>query len=124
MATLKAIRDAVKTTLEANVTGLTVYDTVPDATNLPAACVVPDTADFAVSMARGTDTWEFDLYVLVPVSDMDIGQDTLDDFVTGAGSKSIRATVFANKTLGLTNVNATITRMSDYGAKFSQADIQ
>src|SRR5690242_10970978 len=119
MATLAAIRDAIKTTLEANVAGLTVYDTVPDAANLPAACVVPDTADFEVAMGRGVDTWEFDLYVLVSTADMDIGQDSLDDFVTGAGSKSIRAAVFANRTLGLSGVNAHVSRMSEYGAKFS-----
>lgn len=124
MASLESIRDGIKTTLESAVGVLTAYDTVPDVTNLPAVVCVPDTADFDVAMGRGTDTWEFDLYVLVGTADMGLGQDALDGFITGAGPNSIRAAVFANRNLGLGDCNATITGMSDYGAKFAMADLQ
>lgn len=124
MATLEAIRDGVKTTIEAVVSDITAYDTVPDVTNLPALVCVPLTADFDVAMGRGLDTWEFELYVLVSTADMGIGQDALDAYVTGAGAKSIRAAVFGNRSLGLDGTNATVTGMSDYGAKFNVADLQ
>jgi hypothetical protein len=123
MAGLAAIRDAVKTTLESTIASLTAYDTVPEASNLPAACVVPDTADFDIAMGRGTDTWTFDLYVLVSSADMDLAQDQLDGFVTGAGANSIRAVIYANQTLGLSQVNAHVSRMSEYGAKFRQSEL-
>lgn len=124
MASLTAIRDAIKTTVEANVTGMTCYDTVPDASNLPATVVVPDVASFVQAMGRGMDTYEFDLYVLVSANEMDIRQDELDTYVTGAGSASIRAAIFANKTLGLSNVDAHITGMSVYAEKFPMASVQ
>lgn len=124
MASLSEIRDAVKTTLESAIEGLTAYDTVPEVSNLPAAVVVPLTADFDVAMGRGTDTWEFDIPVLVSFTDADIAQDSLDDFVTGAGGKSIRQAVFQNKTLGLSDVDAHISEMSDYGSSFEMASVQ
>lgn len=124
MASLSAIRDAIKATIENNIADISGYDTVPDASNLPAFVVVPDTADFDVAMGRGLDTYDFDLYVLVSVNEMDLRQDELDTYVTGAGSKSIRQVVFQNKTLGLTNTNAHVTGMTSYGDKFSMSDLQ
>ena len=123
MASLQAIRDAVKVTLENNIARITTYDTVPDASNLPAVIVIPDSANFDVAMGRGTDTWEFNLYVLVSEGDMGLAQDALDDYVSGAGEASIRATIFANKDLGLDGVNAHITAMTEYNAKFTNSDL-
>lgn len=124
MASLQSIRDAVKTTLESAIEGLSVYDTVPEVSNLPACVVVPLTANFDTAMGRGTDTWEFELPVLVSYTDADIAQDSLDDYVTGAGAKSIRQAVFQNKELGLSDANAHVSRMSDYGTSFNMASIQ
>lgn len=124
MSDLATIRDAIKTTLETAVSGLTVYDTVPDATNLPALVTVPVSADFNVAMGRGADTWQLDLYVMVSTADMGLGQDALDGFVSGAGATSIRAAVWASRSLGLPDVDATVTDMSNYGANFAQSSIQ
>lgn len=124
MASLQNIRDAIKTTLEGSIDSLFAYDTVPEISNLPAVVVVPDNANFDVAMGRGTDTYEFDLAVLVSFTDAGIAQDSLDDYVTGAGSKSIRQAVFQNRALGLTGVNAHVSGMSDYGSSFEMSDIQ
>lgn len=115
MATLKAIRDAVKTTLEAAITTLHAYDTVPDSPNLPAVVVKPVESDFYKAMGRGTDEWQFDLEVLVSTADLDLGQDTLDDLVTGAGSNSIRQAIFNARTLGLSGTDASVAGMTEYG---------
>lgn len=124
MAGLAAIRDAIKTTIEAGIASVHVYDTVPDASAvLPAVVVIPTNANFNVTFGRGTDTWEFDLLVLVSYNDPDIAQDQLDELVTGAGSKSIRQAIFANKTLGLANTDAHIPSMDDYGSRFEEAGI-
>lgn len=123
MASLKAIRAAVKTTIETHIPSLTVYATVPEAAQVPSVVVAPATADFLVAGRRGTDTWEFDLSVLAAYADAEIGQDALDEYVTGAGAKSIRQVIFNNRSLGLANTDAHISGMQAYGAQFESAAI-
>lgn len=115
MASLTAIRAAVKETLVSSIDGLMVYDTAPGGVVGPAVVVVPVEADFVVAFGRGADTIELDLIVFAPASDLAVGQATLDELVTGAGPRSIRQAVFNNRTLGLAGVDAHVARMSDYG---------
>lgn len=116
MSSLTAIRTAIKTTVEANISGLRVHDTIPDSINPPALVVAPaeDAADFAVAMSRGTDTWFFDLLVLVSRAATRSGQNALDAYVTGAGASSIRQVIFQNRTLGLTDTTAHVASVSKY----------
>lgn len=123
MSTLEAIRDGIKSTLTANISNLEVYDTVPDVVITPAVVVWPELADFNVAMGRGTDRWEFDLFVLASRAVADEGQDTLDEHITGAGARSIRQVIFQNRTLGLTGTDAHVSGMSRYGGKFDAAQI-
>lgn len=124
MSSLGAIRTAIKTTIEAQISGLKCYDNVADATNvLPAVVVMPFTSDFEKAMGRGTDQWSFDLLVLVSSGDLTIGQKSLDDYVSGAGTKSIREKIFQNKTLGLSDVDAHVSQMLEYGMRFTNAEV-
>jgi hypothetical protein len=124
MATLAAVRTAVASTLTAALgAGTQVYDTIPGQPVVPCVCVVPDTANFDVAMGRGTDTWEFDLIVLVPSGDNEVGQSRLDPYVTGSGDLSIRQAIFTTRTLGLSNTDAHVSRMSDYGGSFEAVDV-
>lgn len=125
MSTLTAIRAAVKTTLEANINGLLVYDTMAGVTQVPSAVVLPDTADFAMGMSGGNCVkWMFSLFVLAPYTDPAVGQDSLDSYVDGSGSKSIRAVVKSNSTLGLADVSAMVMNMNDYGGQYTAAQVQ
>lgn len=123
MATLEAIRDAIKATLTTITALATVYDTIPDAVNLPCVVVVPRAANFTVVMARGTDQWTFDLAVMVPSGETGIAQDALDAFVSGAGTNSIRQCIFTAPTLGVAGLNAHVAAMSDYGGRFEAAGV-
>ena len=114
MSTLTEIRDAIKTTIETAIPALKVYPTIPDSVTLPAVVVMPDEVDFSVAMGRGTDTYEFDLIVLVSTGDMDVAQRQLDGFVTGAGSSSVRQAIFKARTLGLADVDAHVSAMTGY----------
>lgn len=121
MASLTQIRTAVKTTLEAAISGLTVHRTVPGTVNLPAVVVRPapdDTANFLVAMGRGADTWQFDLLMLVARADAQLSEDDLDGYITGAGSTSIRQAIFQAKTLGLSSTDAHVAGVSGYGAAY------
>lgn len=123
MASLASIRTAVKATLETAITGLHVYDKVAGVVLVPAVVVEPVTADFLVAMGRGTDTWQFDLHVLVSEADETVGQAALDPYVSGAGSQSIRAAVFAARTLGLASTDAHVAAVTAYGGQFESAGI-
>lgn len=125
MAALAAIRTAIKTTLEANITDLRVHDTIPDSISPPALVVAPaeSAADFQVAMGRGLDTWNFDLLVLVSMTTARIAQDALDAYVTGAGASSIRQAIFNNKTLGLDDVDARVASVSKYDFTYTVGSI-
>jgi hypothetical protein len=120
MATLADIRTAIQTTLAAALAGVQCYDKVPAKPVPPCVYPVPVDADFAVAMAKGTDTWEFDLVVLVPTADLVVGQTLLDPYVSGAGASSIRHAIWASRTapgnsLGLTGTDAHVAAMTEYG---------
>lgn len=122
MATLAAIRDAIKTTLVSALgAGVEVYDNMPSSPVLPSVSVVPVSADFVVAMGRGADTWEFDLIVLVPSADGIVGQELLDPYVSGAGSSSIRQAIFNARTLGLSGTDAHVSAMTGYGGRWEAA---
>lgn len=127
MASIAQIRAGIKTIIENNIGDIIVYRRTPQIAHPP--CVVvslaqDETADFDKAMGKGMDTWNYDLFVLAPDRDDEIGQDDLDQFIDGDGDKSIRAAIFANPTLGLANTNAHISGVSQYGANFESADIQ
>jgi hypothetical protein len=126
MASLSAIRTAVKTTLQDAIPGLHAYDTIPDVPNvLPCAVVMPSTADFLVAMGRGADTWMFDLLVLVGTGDVDAAQYQLDGFVSGAGAGSIREAIWQNRGLGLEDgTDAHVAAMTGYNLQFSAATME
>jgi hypothetical protein len=123
MASLQSIREAIRATIIANLSGVEVYDTVPDVTVVPAVVVWPDIADFNVAMGRGYDRWEFDLYVLASRGVADEGQNALDGYISGAGSTSIRQVIWQNRTLGLAGTDAYVARMSRYGGSFDTAQV-
>ncbi len=131
MASLADIRAGIKTTIESNVHGLHVYANVPDDLSVtPCLVVTPGAqgpngsiADFDMAMGRGLDVWNFNLFLIVSASDPDIAQSSLDEYVTGAGSKSIRQAVFENRDLGLTSTDAHVSGVSRYDMQFDFASI-
>ncbi|WP_435111876.1 hypothetical protein [Nocardiopsis synnemataformans] len=123
MASLTQIRAALADTLN-QLEDLVAYKTVPDSPLLPCVIVTPSEADYTVSMGRGTDTWEFDLYVLVSLTEAGIAQDALDEYVASYGDRSIRQHIWLNRTLGLPDVDAHVSRMNQYDARFTSIDIE
>lgn len=123
MASLSQIRAAARDTITAAIPSLHGYDTVPDVALLPALVVVPVTADFVVTMGRGTDTWELDLIVMVSTGDVAVGQATLDAYVSGAGPQSIRQAVYANRSLSLPGTDVHVSGLTAYNMAFSAAQV-
>lgn len=127
MATIGQVRAGIQTTIENAIADLTVYRTVEEVAHPPAvviALATDETADFTGAFQRGMDTWQYDLFVLVPYADAEIGQDDLDLLIDGSGSRSIRQAIFNNRTLGLVRTDAHVARVSQYGSSFESADLQ
>lgn len=125
--TLGELRDAITATISSAVPELTVYDTVPDAVNLPCVIVMPTSASFGFTVGDPDDTWPFDLHVLTSRGDTGLGQDALDDYISSGGPKSLRATIQRFRNLGIegaeASVRARVAGMSNYGGQFEAAAI-
>lgn len=119
---IATIREALATVLE-TISGLEVYPTVPDISMLPAAVIEPDTGDFEVAMGKGTDTYTLKVYLLAQRAVAGQGQSDLDALCSGFGTRSIRAKVFANRTLN-NNVNhAHVAGFENYGGVREDATV-
>lgn len=111
------VRAALKTVLEAAISGLTVHQKMAGVANVPAVVVQPVGAEYDVAMARGTDSWDLDLIVLASRADEPTSQERIDELIDGGGAMSVRAAVFANRSLGLSNTDAHVSRMSGYNGQ-------
>lgn len=100
MATLIEVRQAIKATLQNNITGLNVTNVlgmpVP-----PAVMIVPQPWDYLYVFRNKTTEFEFVLDVFAaPAASEQFGQDTLDALVDGDGERSIVGCLLSNSTLG------------------------
>jgi hypothetical protein len=89
---LSGIRDAIKTAL-GGISGLTVYDTVPDKVNVNTfAYVLPLSGEYDFD-AGGNMVHRFEIAVLTRSSNLPQSQDTLDAFLDATGASSVKAAV-------------------------------
>ncbi|WP_063042122.1 hypothetical protein, partial [Nocardia grenadensis] len=112
-----AIREYTQTTIYP-------YPRIQGDGQLPAVLVEPQKAQFDLAMHRGTDVWDFNLYVLVRNTDEALAQDLLDRFIEGEGPDSIRQALYENETLGIDGVaDARVLSVDGYGSKGKWAGI-
>ena len=111
---LKGIRDAVATSID-DISGLRIYDTVPDAINeFPAAWVLPKSGVYNDAFSTAM-THNLEITLLVArQGNLDEVQDTLDDFIDSAGSNSIPAKIEASS-LGSHGDAILVTGYDTYG---------
>jgi len=97
------VRDALKTALQ-TITGLRVFDYVPDSANIPTnnafAIVGQLTMNYDYTLNRGFDSATCQLIVVVGRMSERNGQERLDGLLASSGSTSIKTAVEADKTLG------------------------
>ena len=96
--TPSTVRDKLKDAV--NITGLRVYDTVPDGLIPPALVVGQLSLNWDLVMARGADSGEIDLILIAGRMSDRAAQDYLDSFLTATGTNSIKTKVEADQTLG------------------------
>lgn len=121
MADIAELRTALYDVLS-GIDDLSVYTFTPETNpNYPAVLIQPATATFTTPLARnsGQDVYEFDLVILVSGADLQVAQESLDEYLALSGPNSIRQLLNANPKLGLVGDNsrttARIERMESYG---------
>ena len=93
------VRDGLKTRLE-TISGLRVYDLIPDTVTPPAAVVGQLDFTFDIDNARGLDQAQVDVLVIVQRFSERSGQNLLDLYLSGTGASSIKTAIESDRTLG------------------------
>ena len=96
--TPSSVRDALKTAI--NVSGLRVYDTVPDGLIPPALVIGQLSIEWDLVFKRGADSATVDLILIAGRMSDRAAQDYLDGFITASGANSIKTLIEADQTLG------------------------
>jgi hypothetical protein len=91
------VRDKLKAAV--NITGLRVYDTVPDGLIPPALVIGQLSITWDLVFARGADSAEVDLILIAGRMSDRAAQDYLDSFLTATGANSIKTKIEADQTL-------------------------
>lgn len=99
MINISGVRDALGKNLQ-TITGMRVYDTIPDVVVPPCAIVGQLDFTFDIDNARGLDQASVDVYVIVQRISERAGQDKLDELLAGTGTKSIKTALESDRTLG------------------------
>lgn len=106
---VSSVRDGLKTRLQ-TISGLRVWDVIPDQVTPPGAVVGQLDFTFDIDNARGVDLANVDIYVIVQRMDARSGQNKLDGYLAGSGSSSIKAAIEGDRTLGGTVNTLRVTR--------------
>ena len=114
-ATIAQMRAGIATNL-ATISGLRTTTTTPDVINPPIAIVQPQTVDYDETFQRGMATYTFVVTVIVGRAAERTAQTNLDLFVAQSGSKSVKAAIESDKTLGGNAFDCRVTTLRSYGS--------
>lgn len=114
MALVSELRDGLKANL-ATITGLRTADTVPDNPNPPIAIVLPQSVQYDNAFQRGMNTYTFSVLVIVNRVSERTAQNSLDAYVSGTGSRSIKLAVESDKSLGGKAFDLRVSDVRNYG---------
>ena len=98
-ATVNQIKDGLKTAL-ATIPNLRVYDYQPDQVNPPFAFPTLEEVQYHGAMGAGLVTHQFTVQVVMSRASERSAQDSLDQYTSYSGTKSVRAALEADRTLG------------------------
>lgn len=115
MASVSQIRAGLKTRL-ATISGLRAHDTWPGNFSPPGAIVMPVGGEYDQVMGDNPDTvYKFEITVGVQLGKYETAQDKVDEYVSPAGARSVRAAINGDRTLGGIAVKSWVRRFRDYG---------
>ena len=112
---ISTIRTALAANL-ATITGLRTAAVVPDDPMPPVAVVIPSRVSWDTAFARGLDTYEFTVLVIVGRVNERTAQNNLDAYCQATGAQSVKTAIERDKTLGGAAQSLRVTEMRNYNA--------
>lgn len=106
-AAIANLRAGLATQL-ATISGLRVYAYVPDTPNLPSAVVRLVRVSYDSTLSRGSDEFEFLITMVVGRADDRVAQTSVETYLAGTGSSSVKTAIEADPTLGGVALNTRV----------------
>lgn len=125
MPTVTQIRSGLAARL-ATIAGLKASSVWPDSLNLPAAIVRPQTGLYHQAMGDpGYQQLTYEIVLLVaPLQNgLAVGQSTIDPYLDASGTKSIKAAIEGDVTLGGLVSTLIVTGWRDYGTLMAASKV-
>lgn len=111
--TVSQVRDGIASVVD-DVTGLHVYDTIPDSFVPPGAIIIPENS--VPRTVTGTrDEQNYRVLLLLANEVTRVAQDTLDGYLSSTGDTSLRAKLASTSNLGIGGVKAIWMGWENYG---------
>lgn len=113
-AAISTLRAGLVNQLNA-IAGLRTYEVIPDSPNFPAAVIALDRVLYDSTFARGCDSIEFTVTIVVGRGDDRTAQNRLETFIAGTGAGSVKTVIEADPTLGGAAMDARVTEANNVG---------
>ncbi len=113
-AAISSLRAGLAANL-ATIAGLRVYTVLTDNPQFPAALISLDRVEFDSTMARGCDSIEFTVTLVVARADDRSAQNKLETYLAGTGATSVKTAVESDVTLGGSAFDARVTAAEQIG---------
>ena len=84
----------------ATISGLRTAALIPEDPKPPVAVVTFDSVNYDTSMGRGLDEYTFRVILVIGRVNTRGAEQNLDAFLSGSGSKSVKAAIESDRTLG------------------------
>jgi hypothetical protein len=98
------------------ITGLRSSAYIPDNPQPPVAVVMPGRITYDTAFGRGSDEYQFTIMLIVGRVADRASQTTLDGYCESSGSRSVKAAIEGDRTLGGKALDCRVTEMTNQGS--------
>ena len=100
----------------ATISGLRSSAYIPDNPQPPVAVVMPGRIQYDTAFGRGSDEYQFTIMLIVGRVADRASQTTLDGYCESSGSRSVKAAIEGDRTLGGKALDCRVTEMTNQGS--------
>jgi len=100
----------------ATISGLRSSAYIPDNPQPPVAVVMPGRITYDQAFGRGSDEYQFTIMLIVGRVADRASQTTLDGYCESSGSRSVKAAIEGDRTLGGEALDCRVTEMTNQGS--------
>ena len=115
MTALTDLRTGLATRL-ATISGLRSSAYIPDNPQPPVAVVMPGRIQYDTAFGRGSDEYSFTIMLIVGRVADRASQTTLDGYCESSGSRSVKAAIEGDRSLGGKALDCRVTEMTNQGS--------